>query len=195
MGLLQIFSTDEKKISQINNLLLRSFANVKRDTQNIFQWLNFLHQENQQQQQKIKQLELELSYMPKKPEDIRKIIDTYYSFDNIMERIKLLNEKIDNLPLKTHIAEEKPVSELYAMEKRLSSLEEQKKATIREKVIKRVAKNSKEYVKGLISSYIRKYGQISSLQLKEMACRPRRRVRGGKHRSQPKVKKNGVPAS
>jgi|TARA_Y100000031_G_C8231077_1_gene390930 hypothetical protein len=168
MGLLQIFSTDEKKISQINNLLLRSFANVKRDTQNIFQWLNFLHQENQQQQQKIKQLELELSYMPKKPEDIRKIIDTYYSFDNIMERIKLLNEKIDNLPLKTHIAEEKPVSELYAMEKRLSSLEEQKKATIREKVIKRVAKNSKEYVKGLISSYIRKYGQISSLQLKEM---------------------------
>ena len=149
----------------MNNLLAASFANVKNDTQNIFKWLNFLYQQNQDQQQQIKQLQLELSYIPKKPEDIRKIIDTYYSFDNITERIKLLNEKIDSLQVqKPHIEH----TGLYEIKQRLTSLEEQKRATIREKVIKRVTRNSKEYVKSLILSYIRKYSQISGLQLKDM---------------------------
>ena len=161
-------SETERRLFQMNSLLARSFANVKRDTQNIFSWLNFLNQQNQQQQQKIKQLELEFSYIPKRPEDIRKIIDSYYSFDHIMEKIKLLNEKIDNLPLKSSSQTITAPREIYNIEKRLSSLEEQRKATIREKVVQRVSKNSKEYVKSLILSYIRKYGQISGLQLKEM---------------------------
>ena len=142
-------SETERKLSQMNLLLVKSFTNVKRDTQNIFSWLNFLNQQNQQQQQKIKQLELELSYIPKRPEDIRKIIDNYYSFDTIIERIKLLNEKIDNLHLKPSSHAINTPREIYEIEKRLSSLEEQKKATIREKVVQRVAKNSKEYVKAL----------------------------------------------
>jgi len=57
---------------------------------------------------------------------------------------------------------------MQAIEQRLNSLEEQRKATIREKVVKRVTRNSKEYVKSLILSYIRKYTQISGLQLKDM---------------------------
>ncbi len=161
-------SETERRLSQMNRILAASFANVKRDTQNIFSWLNFLNQQNQQQQQKIKQLELELSYMPKRPEDIRKIIDSYYSFGNIMDKIKHLNEKIDNLPLKSSSQAVTAPREIYDIEKRLSSLEEQRKATIREKVVQKISKNSKEYVKSLILSYIRKYGQISSLQLKEM---------------------------
>ena len=158
----------ERKLTQMNRILAASFANVKQDTQKIFSWLNYLNQQNQQQQQKIKQLELELSYIPKRPEDIRKIIDNYYSFDNIMERIKLLNEKIDHLHLKAPSQILTAPKEFYDIEKRISSLEEQRKATIREKVVQRVSKNSKEYVKSLILSYIRKYGQISGLQLKEM---------------------------
>ena len=158
-------SSVERKISQINNLLIRSFANVKKDTQNIFQWLNFLYQKNQDQENEIKQLKTELSYIPKKPEEIKRIVDSYYSFDSIAERIKMLNDKIDNLQFKPTPAAH---PELHVIEKRLSDLEEQRKATIREKVVKRITRNSKEYVKNLILSYIRKYGQISSLQLKEM---------------------------
>jgi len=161
-------SEAEKKLSHMNSLLVRSFANVKRDTQNIFSWLNYLNQQNQEQQQKIKQLQLELSYIPKRPEDIRKIIDNYYSFDNILERIKLLNEKIDNIEVKPQIIAQTQSSDLYKIEKRLENLEEQRKVTIREKIVQRVSKNSKEYVKSLILSYIKKYSQISSLQLKEM---------------------------
>lgn len=164
-------SSTERKIMQMHYLLAKSFANVKRDTQNIFQWLNFLYQKNLHQEQKIKQLELELSYIPKKPEDIKRIIDSYYSFDNITERIKILNNKIELISVRESAYIQQPFPEsqnLKQIEHRLDQLEEQKKATIREKVIQRVTRNSKEYVKSLILSYIRKYNQIGALQLKDM---------------------------
>ena len=160
-------SDNERKFSQLQNLLIRSFSNVKNDTQNIFKWLNHIQQKNLEQENQIKQLQLELSYIPKRPEDIRKIIDSYYSFDNIMEKIKMINDKVDSIATsKGSIPQIQPVTS--EMEHRLASLEEKGKATIREKVVKRVTKNSKEYVKNLILSYIQKYGQISSLQLKDM---------------------------
>ena len=163
-----IQSGTERKFSQMHSLLLRSFANVKNDTQKLFQWANYLHQKNLEQGHEIKQLKLELSYIPKRPEDIRKIVDSYYSFDNIMERIKILNEKIDNIPKgrSEHTQAARP--EIEEIEQRLEQLEEAKKATIREKVVKRVTRNSKEYVKQLILSYITKYTQIGALQLKDM---------------------------
>src|SRR3989338_9636263 len=160
-------SQTERRLSQMHSLLARSFSNVKNDTHRIFQWLNFLYQKNHEQENKIRQLQLELSYIPKRPEDIRKIIDSYYSFDNLMERIKMLNEKIDSIPRRSEPYTPK-MHGLEEIEQRLSDLEEQKKATIREKVVNRVTRNSKEYVKQLILSYIRKYTQIGALQLKDM---------------------------
>ncbi len=160
-------SETDRKISNMHNLLARSFSNVKNDTQKIFQWLNYFQQKNQDQESKIKQLQLELSHIPKNPQDIRKIIDSYYSFDSIAERIKMLNEKVDNITVKKSPEITLP-TEMHAIEQRLNNLEEQRKATIREKVVKRVTRNSKEYVKSLILSYIRKYTQISGIQLKDM---------------------------
>ena len=171
-------SDTERKISQMHSLIARSFSNVKRDTQNIFQWLNFLHQKNMQQEGKIKQLELELSYLPKGPEDIKRIIDSYYSFENITERIKALNHKVEWLKARKEseaiVIHQQPARatpespQLEHIEQRLKQLEEQRKATIREKVVQRVTRNSKDYVKSLLLSYIRKYSQIGALQLKDM---------------------------
>lgn len=170
-------SHTEKKLSQMQGLLIRSFSNVKNDTQKLFQWANYLHQKSMNQENQIKQLKLELSYIPKNPEDIRRIVDSYYSFDSIMERIKLINEKVDSISAKKESAAGSAIQpqtyapeypEITKIEQRLSQLEEQKKATIREKVVKRVTRNSKEYVKNLILAYIRKYTQIGALQLKDM---------------------------
>jgi len=163
-------SRTERKLSQMHSLLARSFSNVKNDTQKLFQWINYLYQKNMEQQNQIKQLQLELSYIPKRPEDIRRIVDSYYSFDSITERIKVLSEKVDSIAAKKQSEPyAHPQSQgIYEIEQRLSQLEEQKKATIREKVVKRVTRNSKEYVKQLMLSYIRKYAQIGALQLKDM---------------------------
>src|SRR3989338_7844495 len=87
----------EKKLIQINELLKISFGNVKRDTTNIFKWLNYIYRRNMEQEQLIKQLQLELSYMPKTREDIRRIIDEYYSFEGMMAKIRDLNAKIDEM--------------------------------------------------------------------------------------------------
>ncbi len=166
----------EIKLTQMNELLKKSFANVKRDTTNIFQWLNYFYRRNIEQDQMIRRLQAELSYMPRTREDIRRIVDYYYSFESITLRIKELNEKVEELGKKQQVQVDKypmqtmsrePHADLSHIEKRLEILEH-KQPSMREKIIKRLTKNSKEYVKGIILSYIRKYEKISALQLKEI---------------------------
>ena len=87
----------EKKISQMNDLLKKSFENVKRDTTGIFQWMNYFYRRGMEQEQLIKRLQLELSYMPKTREDVRRIIDEYYSFEGMLGKIRDINFKLDDL--------------------------------------------------------------------------------------------------
>lgn len=166
----------EKQLKQINELLKRSFANVKRDTTNIFQWLNYFYRKSMEQEQMLKKLQMEISYMPKTREEIRRIIDDYYSFESIMAKMRELNEKVDELSIRQPIHVEKYVPQqmpkdihpdILYIEKRLERLE-QKKLSIKEKIMKRLTRNSKEYVKSVILSYIKKYEKISALQLKEI---------------------------
>jgi len=166
----------EKKLKQMNAVLKKSFTNVKSDTTNIFQWLNYFYRKSAEQEQKIRQLQLELSYAPKTSEDIRRIIDYYYSFESIISKIRELDNRIDelsrkqvNVGLPTTITREIPLDlqAISYIEKRLEKLEE-KKLSIKEKIIKKLTRNSKEYVKSVIISYIKKYEKISALQLKEI---------------------------
>ena len=168
------------KLIVMNDLLKKSFTNVKKDTSNIFQWLNFLYKKNMQQDQMIRQLQMEMSYMPKTREDIRRIIDDYYSFEGIMSKMRDINFRVDELarmqaqsrqqPQAVEVQKEAPreVSVDFShIEKRLEKLE-QRKDSMKEKIIKKITRNSKEYVKSVMISYIRKYEKISALQLKEM---------------------------
>ncbi len=164
----------EKKLNQINEALKKSFANVKRDTTNIFQWLNYFYRKSMEQEQLLKKMQMELSYMPKTREDVRRIIDDYYAFETMMAKIRDLDEKIDELSRRQVMQVERhtPIqrethSDISYIEKRLEKLE-QKKLSMKEKIMKRLTRNSKEYVKGVIISYIKKYERISALQLKEI---------------------------
>jgi len=60
-----------------------------------------------------------------------------------------------------------PQIDISNIDRRLERLE-QKKMSIKEKIMKRLTRNSKEYVKSVILSYIKKYERISALQLKEI---------------------------
>lgn len=177
-------SGTEKKLQQMNDILKKSFSNVKSDTTNIFQWLNYFYRKSLQQEQLIKELKLELSYIPKTREDIRKIIDDYYSFESVMGRIRDVSVKVEELIKREHVTKEStdrttPLGvvhpevpkelqfDISSIQRRLDKLE-QKKLSMKEKIIKRLVKNSKEYVKSVILSYIKKYERISALQLREM---------------------------
>lgn len=150
------------RISNLNDSIISSFSNVKKDTSNMMKWINYLHQKNFQLENKIKRLETELLYMPKNPNDIKNIIDYFYSYDAISDKLKELEHKI--LVLK-----EKPDSlELQKITKRLENIELRRKSNIKNQIVQRINRNSKEYIKSLIISYIQKYSQIGALQLKEM---------------------------
>ena len=137
----------EKKLNQINEALKKSFSNVKKDTSNIFQWLNHFYRKSLEQEQMLKRLQMEISYMPRTREDIRKIIDDYYSFETIMARMRDLNEKVDELSRRqvrpeSHAPIQKEIHpDISYIEKRLEKLE-QKKHSMKEKLIKRLARKS-----------------------------------------------------
>ena len=165
----------ERQLRQINEIVKKSFSNVKKDTTDIFQWLNYFYKKNMEQEQMIKQLQAELSYMPKTREEIRRIVDEYYSFEGVMLKIRELNYKVDDLAKAQQQKQIHPIApmpkdiptDIYGFEKRLERLE-QKKMALKEKIVKRIARNSKEYIKSVIISYIKKYEKISALQLKEI---------------------------
>ena len=155
----------EKKLAEINNLLINSFGNVKKDTNLIFQWVEYLYNEKQNQDSTIKDLHLQLKNMPTTKEQVKEIIDKHYSYESILERIKELHAKIDNIALR-----QKPLlTEIENLSLRMNTIEQKSpKTAIREKIIRKITKSSKDYVKNLIISLINKYERISALQLREI---------------------------
>lgn len=240
----------ETGLTRLHNLLTYSFRNVQKDTQYILHWLTYLYNKNLHQEQLISELREELNYTPRSKEEIREIVDEYYSYEPLLNRIKELDSRIaelkeshidlqkSNRELKkipeldskiddlrqSHLALHKshtelhqrhyeqgsefdtkiaeigpkldakidakieelkerleaqkevqkqvvslgqPIKEVDELSKRLEKLEA-RKATIKEKIIKRITKNSRDYVKAIVLSYIKKYGKITAMQLKDM---------------------------
>ncbi len=155
----------EKRLNEIHNLLINSFGNVKGDTNSIFQWLEYLYNEKQNQDSTIRDLQLQLKNMPTTKEQIKEIIDKHYSYESVLERIKEMHAKIDNIALR-----QKPLlTEIENLSLRMNTIEQKSpKTAIREKIIRKITKNSKDYVKNLITSLIKKYERISALQLREI---------------------------
>lgn len=177
----------EKQLEQLRSILENSFKNVKQDTHNISEWITFLHKKNQEQEHLINSLHKQLDQMPNTRHEIKQIIDHHYSYENLHKKIQDLNERIDSLVGLKNIPEE--LEELRAqiadlpkthtpaphqVQERLDHIHnrlekiEAKKYSFKEKLVQKIAKRSKEYVKSVIISYIRKYNKISGLQLKEM---------------------------
>lgn len=122
---------------------------------------------------------------------INEVNSRLYRVDQNEENISEIQRKLDRIhaeilreneplrskmrELESHLEELKyseklgslPVTELKEIHYRLEKLEK-KKSTIKEKIIKKITRNSKEYIKTIIVSYIKKYGTISAMQLKEM---------------------------
>jgi hypothetical protein len=133
-------------ISRIHSFLSLAFAKVKQDITHVADWLQYFHKKHQQHDYRLDMIEQQLNYIPKSPQEIKQIIDSYYSYDHILNRIHELGKRMDEIEHKRHIPKE----------------------VVKERIIKKIAKNSKNYVKNVILSMIKKYGNISAPQLKEI---------------------------
>ncbi len=178
----------EDKVDRLDKALRASFAHVKQDTTALYQWVQFFQQQAARQQQiieaqqhdfddyeqeilrqrqMIERLQAEIRSVPKDSATIKRIIDAYYDFDAILERVRQIEDKLTRLEhLKAASAVQqvrRDVSELPHIPPAVSRTQ-----ALRDKIVQRITRNSKEYLKGLIMSMITKYGKISALQLREM---------------------------
>jgi uncharacterized protein YoxC len=164
---------NQKELEILHNRLTNSFANVKGDISNLSQtirayqqWIDYLNQRIKIQESQINALLHRIEQMPKSHLDIRKVIDEHYRLDGLVSRVEELNNRLNGV-----LESNKPIFERMANHhERLTRLEQgrEKKPNFREKIIQKISKNSKEYVKGLILSLIRKYEKVSALQLREI---------------------------
>lgn len=160
----------EPEWDNVHSYLKNSFANVKKDTASLFEWIQFLHQKLQQQEHTITAMHEQLNNSMLTPKDIKELIDDHYALQHmaqVHQRIHLLNKKIDILA-SMHDRHNSQLTELHDKLENIHHVTEKKSSSLKEKLIKRLTRNSKTYVKNAILSYIEKYQEVSALQLKEM---------------------------
>jgi len=139
---------NEVAVSKIHSFLSVAFAKVKNDMMQVTNWLKYFNQKHQEHDQRLQMIEQQLDYIPKTPNDIKKIIDSYYSYDNLINKITELNSRIDGIEHRKTTSHEPRI--------------------VKERIVRRIAKNSKNYVKSVILSLIKKYEKVSAPELKEI---------------------------
>lgn len=185
-----------KRLFSMNKALSESFTHVRRDTGIIFQWLSYLYQQNQHQQKLLENLQQQFSqitYVPQlSKQDIQSMVEEHYqqkqahSAREVQERIALLEKRIETL----HERREKilqpqqdqislVLEKIGQLGEKITDLKEKKQvivqkepssyvSNLKEKILKKITRNSKAHVKQFIMDLLHKYDQASGLQLREI---------------------------
>lgn len=175
------FLATEKEVMALKSSTAEGFAKVKADVDTLYQWINYLYAQNQQLLEQIKaqkalieeqklalhELRVTLAHMPKTADEIKRVVDAYYNFEPLLTRLKHIEARIEELESKKklHHSEEisyqiPPSSQFLAEKTSVSNL--------KEKIVRRLVRNSKNYIKNFILGLVHKYGKISSLQLRDI---------------------------
>ncbi len=155
----------DERISALYHHVVNSFSSARQDMQKMMQWMQWLYQRDLEREYQVKQIQMELSYLPKK--QIRQLIDEHYSMKDFQKRLDELNSRLVELEKSEHTRPEK----IHSMKEKIRVLEDKRldvKSRVREKLLKQITRNSKDYIKRLILSLIQKYERISAMQLKEI---------------------------
>lgn len=159
------------RIDQLDQNLRDSFERVRKENENLYAWVRYLHEQSESQQEdilkrseeitsqqrRIQELDQELRQVPKSRSDIKKMVDEVCSFEPVLDRIRRVEQRIDHLEIKRSSTLRPSIP---SQSRQISSL--------KERVLKKIARNSKEYIKSVITGIIRKYGKISAMQLRDM---------------------------
>ena len=162
-----LFTRSEYHESSVHEAMKDAFYHVKKDVFHIFDWLNYFHQKHQHHDQKLNyhdqkldqierqlqrlaQEQRQISYAPSH-EEVRTLVDQYNlnnpSIIRIQETISSINRRLDLIEQQRH---------------------QEPRTSLKERLVRKITKNSKDYIKTVILSLIRKYEQISAPQLKEI---------------------------
>lgn len=162
------FFTVKKDIGDVKNQVSHSLIDVRNNLSLVSQWLAYFNEKIQSQDEQIAELGRHVASQDIKGE-IRKYVDEYYSLEPLLARINQVESRLNEIRGMSSLSSDSPgiQSQLKFMQQKLATLE-QRKLNMREKIIKKISRNSGEYIKGVMLSYIRKYEKISAIRLKEM---------------------------
>jgi hypothetical protein len=179
----------ESRIAEIDNTIKNSFQRVRDDVGNVNSWLNYFYSQETERQGAMENLQAQVSHLSKAaPQEIP-------DMGGALVRLKKVEEKVGQLGVSVH-AVEPVISRITELNSRVNLVEDAQKSmkdnvferlrdiaarldkveqartmtalNLREKIVKKVARRSKEYIKNLLLSAINKYGQLSAIQLREM---------------------------
>jgi hypothetical protein len=170
----------EQKIEAIEGSmqeLTRHLLETKNENYNLHAWINYLNAESIKQQHLTQEIAEKLKNAPLSKVEIKELIDSHYAFDHIIGRIKHIEQKIDILSaLKTQPAPQTAPVEaevahpaIQQLRVRASPIFEEKKGSfLKEQLVKRLVRNSKDYIKSSMISLIKKYGKLTAIQLRDI---------------------------
>jgi hypothetical protein len=172
-----------------DDAVAQSFAKVRQDTDALYQWVSFLYAQNQQlveqtavlkrlsEEQKLSlhELKVTVNHIPKTADEIKRLVDMHYSLEPVLSRVKHIEQKLELIemrkdrPLERHSQSVSPAPRPQPIVHEVPEpVVKKPQEAIREKLIRKFARNGKEYVKNLINSMVHKYGKVGALQLREI---------------------------
>lgn len=171
-----------KKLAEMDKTVSQSFAKVKQDTDVLNQWVTYLHSQNQQlveqnsalkrltEEQKLalNELKVTVQHLPKTPHEIKQIVEQYYSFDPILQRIKHIEQKIELLEMRRERSSFRPLDHSTPSVSTPQPAREIASTNLKDKLMRKLARNSKDYIKNLVLGLVHKYGKMGALHLREM---------------------------
>jgi chromosome segregation ATPase len=160
------------RIDQLDQNLRDSFERIRQENENLYAWVRYLNEQSESQQEDmlkksaeitdsqrhIQELKQELNQVPKSRSEIKQMVDEVCSFEPVLDRIRKVEHRIDQLEFKKIESRKQP--QIWSQPRQNSAL--------KERVLKRIARNSKDYIKSVMTGIIRKYGKISAMQLREI---------------------------
>jgi len=167
--------SSKEELRDLKDSLKISFSDVKQHIGSLFQWISYLNSRQKEYDSRLENMEIHLSKLPslqenmekKLKEQVKEIIDEHYSQKEILDRLDLIERRIHYL----YNSGRGDVDGLNILKQRIDELEKRKetiKSSLREKMLKKITKNSKNYIKSTILTMMTKYSRISAFRLKEM---------------------------
>lgn len=181
----------EKKIDRLDSALESSFQRVRGDMQSVNNWISYLYQQDQERQKLIEIIHSQMMHLstmqPRQPaapdlghfsERMRHIEEKIGALGIAVKTIEPVIDKVAKLNSQVKLVEESQKTVFDKLRDFAEKAEKravqpiaqprQHSSNLREKIVRKVARRSKEYIKNLILSSINKYDQVSALQLREM---------------------------
>lgn len=173
-----LFSKKKQEIVQSihpslhHQLVAQSFSHVRKDVQNMYDWIRYLHQQNKAQQEHINHLagQVQSQVMHKEELDNRTQAHVRELNSRVFEvekRVSQVHQAQAAHPVQTHELVSK-IAEVMGNMRAPSVPYAAPTSSLQEKVIKKVQQHSKDYIKTAIRQLIAKYAKMSGIQLREI---------------------------